>query len=114
MRGAKAQIRRTMTREVKGEEPEYWEQDMMIKVPKAEELIGDANANVSRTKTLKRALPYGMAAISASCTVALTCNQDDGTIHKTAKLCSRIIDKLMLTDQKEMADFIGAMRDETD
>lgn len=83
---------------------------MSVKLPKAEELVGDAHANVSRTRTMKMAVPdtFGTS-ISASCTVALTCNQDDVTITKTAKLCSAIIDKLMEDDQDEMAEFVKAM-----
>lgn len=113
-RGARAEIKRTLTKEVKGKKPITREKNMTVKVPKAEELIGDGHANVSRTRTLKMGLPYGAAAISASCTVALTCNQDDKTIHKTAVLCTRIIEKLMEEDQKEMSEFIETMSDATD
>jgi len=109
-RGARAEIRQTMTRKVKGKKEVIRERSMTVKIPNAEELIGDGHANVSRTRTLKMAVPdtFGTS-ISASCTVALTCNQSDATIHKTAKLCNRIIEKLMEDDQAEMASFVEAM-----
>lgn len=100
-----------MTKKVKDKPEVLRERRMSVKIPKAEELVGDANANVSRTRTMKMAVPdtFGTS-ISASCTVALSCNQDDGTIHRTAQLCSRIIDKLMESDQEEMVEFVKAMR----
>ena len=114
MRGARAEIHRRTVKEIEGEEPVTRERTMTVKLPSADELIGDGKANVSRTRTIKMSLPYGAAAMSASCTVALTCNQDDKTIHKTSKLCTRIIEKLMEEDQAEIAKFIEVMRDETD
>lgn len=114
MRGARAEIHHRVTKLIKGQEPEVREKTMAVKVPNAMELVGDGNANVSRTKTFKLSLPYGEASMSASCTVALTCNQDDKTISRTAKLCTRIIDKLMESDQLEIAKFIEDMRNEAD
>lgn len=110
-RGARAEIRRTLTTKVKDEPEKIRERRMSVKVPKAEELIGDGHANVSRTRTMKLAVPetYGTS-ISASCTVALTCNQDNATIRKTATLCTKIIDKLMEEDQKEMSKFVEYMQ----
>ena len=82
-----------------------------MSIPDAQTLIGDGNANVSRTRTEKMAVPdtFGTS-ISASCTVALTCNQDDKTIKKASSLCLKIIDKLMDEDRDEMAAFVEAMR----
>lgn len=112
MRGAKAQVSKTITKEVKGRKPVVTEKTMSVKLPKTEELIGDGNANVARSKTIKLGLPYGAASISATCTVSLTCNQDDKTILRTARLCTKINDKLLEDDQVEMAKFISEMREE--
>ena len=113
--GARALIHRTMSTQEKGKEPKtVREINMTIKVPNADELIGDGNANVGRSRTLKMGLPYGVAAISATCTVSLTCNQDIKTIGRTGKLCTRIIDKMMVEDQEDMAEFIKAMKEEYD
>ena len=110
MRGARAEIHKKIVKERKGKKPIVKEKTMAVKIPKSEELIGDANANVSRNRTLKMGLPYGEAAMSASCTVTLTCNQDDKTIHRTAKLCTKIVEKLMEEDQVAIAEFIEEMR----
>lgn len=111
MRGARAEIRRTITKDVKGKPSAIKEKTMAVKIPKSEELIGDGNANVARSRTIKMALPYSEAAMSATTTVSLTCNQDDKTIHRTAKLCSRIVEKLLEDDQKDIAEFINEMRE---
>ena len=110
-KGARAEIRQTMTKNVHGEKEQIKNKSMTVKVPNAEELIGDGNANVSRTRTEKFAVPdsYGTA-ISSSCTVALTCNQDDKTIHKTATLCNRILEKLAEEDRDRMLEFVKEMR----
>ena len=108
--GARAEIRHTLIKKVKDKPEIVRQRRMSVKIPSATELIGDGHANVSRTRTIKLAVPdtFGTS-ISASCTVALTCNQDDKTINKTATLCNRIIDTLVESDQEEMADFVKAM-----
>lgn len=109
-RSAKAQIRRTMTKTIKDGDNQYREKDMTIKLPKAGELVGDGNAIVSRNRVIKIAVPdtFGTS-ISSSCSVTLTCNQDDRTIFKAAKLCTAIIEKLVVEDMAEMTKFKETM-----
>ena len=86
------------------------EKNMTIKSSIAAGLVGDGNALITRGRTMKIGLPYGVASISASCNVTLTCNQDEKTIAKAAKLCSKIRDKLMDEEQPGMVEFIEAMK----
>lgn len=86
------------------------EKTMTIKSSIAEGLVGDGNAVISRGRTMKIGLPYGIASISANCNVTLTCNQDEKTIAKAAKLCAKIRDKIMEEEQPGMAEFIEAMK----
>lgn len=105
----RADIHRTITKSVKGKKDTVKEQSRSLNIPDLQKLVGDGGANVTRSRSLKMSLPYGAASISASCSVSLSCHQDEKYINNTASICSALIEKLMETDKKEMAEFIEAM-----
>ena len=111
MKGATAQVHKVIEKTKKGEEPKRKEKTMVIKLSNLEDLIGDGNASIGRSKTIKMSLPYGEAGMSSTCTVHLTCNQDIKSIQRASVLCAKIVDKMLEEDQVEIAKFIEEMRD---
>lgn len=73
----------------------------------AEELLGDGNAAISRSRTVKLSVPnsYGTS-IACSSTVTLSCNQDNKTMGKAAKLCHKMLERIMEEDREEMVQFV--------
>lgn len=74
-----------------------------IEVPK---LLGDGNAHVKRGRSYRLAIPYGEAAISSTCEIELTCNQDPATIMAAARAAIGIADEILEEDLPYMEDFI--------
>lgn len=109
---ARAQVRRMMTLKKK-DEPERILKDvtMPLKLPSTSDIVGDANANIGRSRTIKLAVPdsYGTS-ISSTVSVSLSCNQDNKTIQTAAKLCARALDKLMEEDKAEMIKFVKELQ----
>lgn len=110
-RAARAEIYQSLTAKEEGK-PEriLREKSMSVKIPTADQLVGDANASISKGRTIRLAVPdsYGTS-ISSHCSVTLSCNQDDKTILRTAKLCDRIRDKLLESDRADMVKFVEEM-----
>lgn len=59
-----------------------YEQEVALAKDKFKQLIGDANARTSVSVSSKMGGPYGFSSVSVSCSVTLTCNQDDKTIQE--------------------------------
>lgn len=110
-RAARAEIYQSLTMK-KEDEPEkiLKEKSMSVKIPPSELVVGDGNTTISKGRTIRLAVPdsYGTS-ISSHCSVTLTCNQDDKTILKTARLCNRIRDKLLEEDRADMVKFVEEM-----
>jgi hypothetical protein len=104
-----AHARSTLTKSPKDGDSTIRQKELDFNVP--EEILGDCNASVSRTRTVKFAVPdtFGTS-VSSSCTVSLTCNQDTETIKKASQYCKRAVKHLLKEDMQEMAEFIEEMR----
>jgi len=71
-----------------------------------DELHGDGAAKVRRGRSYRLAIPYGEAAISSTCEIELTCNQDKATVMAAARAAIGIADDLLEEDLPYMEDFI--------
>lgn len=69
-------------------------------------LLGDGNARVRRGRSYRLAIPYGEAAISSTCEIELTCNQDPATIMAAARAAIKIADDVLEEDIPFMEDFV--------
>lgn len=59
-------------------------------IGKAEKLLGDEEASVTVNHNRSIGLKYAMGKAGASCSVTLTCNQDNKTIRKAQKIASEL------------------------
>lgn len=75
-------------------------------------LLGDGKATVERTRYAKHGIGYGDFAISGSCTVSLSCNQDDKTIIEACKKAGQIADAVMKQDDEKMVRIVEAVAKE--
>lgn len=75
-------------------------------------LLGDSKASVERTRYAKHGIGYGEFAISGSCTVSLSCNQDDKTIVEACKKAGQIADAVMKRDDEKMLRIIEVVAKE--
>jgi Na+-transporting NADH:ubiquinone oxidoreductase subunit NqrF len=69
-------------------------------------LLGDGNAQVERGRTIRMALPYGEVAVSTTCSVRATCNQDKSTVMATARTLDKIITEVLDEDVPYIEDFL--------
>ncbi len=67
---------------------------------------GDGAAHVGRGRQLRLSLPFGAAAITSTCDVGLSCNQDKGTVKKAAKMAMRLVDSILEDDLDDMEKFL--------
>lgn len=73
---------------------------------KVEGLLGDENSQIERGRSVRMAIPYGELAITSSCNIRLTCNQDKGTILTSSRKAMEIIDEILEDDAPFMEDFL--------
>lgn len=67
---------------------------------------GDGAAQVERGRQLRLALPFGAAAITSTCDVRLTCNQDKATVKRAAKAAMKLVDAVLEDDLDDMERFL--------
>ena len=103
-----ADIRHTIEVQMKkkGEKPKNKTlKDERIPV-KISGLVGDGLAKTRRGRTLRLSLPYGEVAVSSTCDIELTCNQDKATLMSGSRQAIKIVDEILEGDIPFMEDFI--------
>jgi len=75
-------------------------------------LLGDGNANVTRSRGVRHALPYSEFAVDGLCSVSVRCNQDEETILAASAACIRLAEQVMQADDQRMRVLVNKMAEE--
>lgn len=90
----------------KGEKPKSkMLKDEQITV-KISGLVGDGLAKTRRGRNIRLSLPYGEVAVSSTCEIELTCNQDKATLMSGSRQAMKVVDEILEGDVPFMEDFI--------
>jgi hypothetical protein len=71
-----------------------------------DDIIGAGSGRVKRGSTIKLALPYGEASISSSCTITVSCYEDEATIRAVAQKAMSLVTDILEGDGEYMVKFL--------